>query len=141
MLRNKNKIEPQIVKRRLEDEAEPFEALIGVGITLDGTLSGRKTVGIAGYIKGDIDIQGLVWVLPGGRIQGRVNAGGVIIEGEIKGEIRAADKVEIRSPGRLRGDVTCSRVAIAEGAFFEGEVKMRTKDGRPVSFVEKRTKP
>ena len=138
MFRDRNKTEPQVLKRRLEDEADSFEALVGTGITLDGTLSGRKNAGIAGYLKGEIDIKGLVWVLPGGRIQGKVNAGGVIIEGEIKGEIRASDKIEVRSSGRLTGDVSSSRIAIAEGAFFEGQVKRRTEHDRPLRFVEKR---
>ena len=140
MFRHRKKVEPHIAKRRLEDEADPFEALIGAGTTMDGILRGRNAVGIAGYLKGDVDIRGLLWVLPGGRIRGRVNASGVIIEGEIEGEIGAADKVEIRARGRLRGNVVCRKVAIAEGAFFEGKVKMQKEDDRPVSFVEKRTR-
>lgn len=138
MFISRKKRELQIPKRRLEDQADPFETLISSGIILNGTLSGRKAVGIAGHFEGDVKIEGLVWVLPGGRIKGMVNSTGVIIEGEIEGEVVATDRIEIRSTGRMKGDMACGRIAVAEGAFFEGEVKMLDNERQLTSFEEKR---
>jgi cytoskeletal protein CcmA (bactofilin family) len=36
------------------------------------------------------------------------------------------------------GNIKAARIAIAEGCFFQGDIKMSTGDERPVSFVEKR---
>jgi cytoskeletal protein CcmA (bactofilin family) len=49
-----------------------------------------------------------------------------------------ADKVEIGATGRVKSSIQARVVAIADGAFFEGEVRM-DDSGAPVTFTEKRS--
>ena len=74
-------------------------------------------------------------------MQGTVNACGVIVEGKLRGNIESADKVELRASGRVLGDITCRKLAMAEGCVFQGAITMPEEAGQPVPFVEKRKSP
>ncbi|MFI4946814.1 MAG: polymer-forming cytoskeletal protein, partial [Burkholderiales bacterium] len=61
----------------------------------------------------------------------------LVIEGEVNGPAIVADRVEIGASARVRSNVEARLVAIADGAFFEGAVRM-AEPGSPVTFTEKR---
>jgi cytoskeletal protein CcmA (bactofilin family) len=125
-------------KRRLEDEMGVVETTIAQGNMFNGIITGKDSVRVAGLCEGEIKIDGLIWVESTGRIQGKVKAGGVIVEGEIDGNINSTGKVEIRAEGKVKGNIKCSKIACAEGCFFEGEIKMPGEKENPKIFEEKR---
>ena len=55
-----------------------------------------------------------------------INAREIVIMGKIRGNILASDRVEIRSEGWLTGNVSTGRISISEGAFFKGDIDLRT---------------
>jgi len=128
-------------QRRLEDEAGVRETVIATGSTVHGKLLGSVGVRVAGAFEGEIRIESLLWIERQGGVQGTVNARGVIVEGELRGNIESADKVELRSSGRVLGDIKCRKIAMAEGCFFQGGITMPEEAGQPVPFVEKRQSP
>ena len=63
----------------------------------------------------------------------------MILAGQVQGRITVAGKVEIRASGHVQGNIVCQQIAIAEGAFLDGEVN--THKGKPLTpdyFTEKR---
>jgi cytoskeletal protein CcmA (bactofilin family) len=52
-----------------------------------------------------------------------VCAANVIVAGAVKGNI-TAQKVEIRSTGRVWGDIVTAAFATEEGAFLRGQIRM-----------------
>jgi len=50
----------------------------------------------------------------------------VIIAGAVKGDIKA-EKVEIRSTGRVWGNVVTTSFTTEEGAFLRGQIQMEDK--------------
>jgi cytoskeletal protein CcmA (bactofilin family) len=52
-----------------------------------------------------------------------VTANVVIVAGGLQGNI-TAEKVEIRSTGRIWGDVVAAAFATEEGAFLRGQIRM-----------------
>jgi cytoskeletal protein CcmA (bactofilin family) len=48
----------------------------------------------------------------------------VIIKGRVTGDITARQRVEIRAPGKLFGNVTTPSLIIQEGVIFEGHCSM-----------------
>ena len=52
-----------------------------------------------------------------------VRAANVIVAGAVKGNI-TAQKVEIRSSGRVWGDIITTAFATEEGAFLRGQIRM-----------------
>ena len=130
--------QPAIPQRRLEDEAGEKETVIANGTEVHGRIQGSNTVRIAGFFEGEIRLDGLLWIGQHGEVQGTVTARDMIIEGQMKGAVASADRVEIRASGRVLGNISCHKLALAEGCFFQGEIKMPEGEGQPLTFVEKR---
>ena len=76
----------------------------------------------------------------GARVTGRLEAKSLVVEGEVSGPALVADKVEIGATARVKSSIQARVVAIADGAFFEGEVRMDDTggSGAPQTFTEKR---
>ncbi len=125
-------------QRRLEDEVRVKETVIAHGTTVHGTVQGQNTVRVAGFLEGEIRSDGLVWIDKQGEVQGTVTARGVIIEGQMKGDVAASGRIEVRASGRVIGNLSCHKLALAEGCFFQGEIKMPGEETKPLTFVERR---
>lgn len=134
----RRKEEPETPPRRLEDEIGGTETLIASGSQVHGRIQGQTSVRVAGFFEGEIRIEGLVWIGKHGEVQGTVNARGAIIEGQITGDIDASERIEVRASGRVIGNIRCNKLAMAEGCFVQGEIKMPGEETKPLTFVEKR---
>ncbi len=125
-------------KRRLEDKIGPIETVIAPNTKFKGKIKGEDNIRIAGRFEGDVKCDQLVRIEKGGKLSGSIVSTYVIIEGELKGNIDSAEHVEIRIDGRVIGNINTSQIAIAEGSFIQGEIRMPEKENKPYSFVEKR---
>lgn len=107
--------------------AERVTSVLGSGIIWKGALRGSGGIRIEGTFEGDIAIHGLVVVGESGRVSCKdLRANTVIIAGSVNGNI-TAEKLEIRSTGRVWGDVVIGAFASEEGAFLRGQVRMEDK--------------
>lgn len=103
---------------------ERITSVLGSGITWKGALSGSGGIRIEGAFDGDIAIRGLLVVGETGRVTcEHLRANVVIVAGAVKGDI-TAEKVEIRSTGRVWGNVVTAAFATEEGAFLRGHITM-----------------
>jgi len=119
-----------------DTEAVPG-TVIGPGTWIKGTLSGGDPVDLAGALEGPSNVTGLYRVREGARVAGDIVATSLVVEGDVSGRTLAAQKIEIGASARVRANLRASVVAIAEGAFFDGQVHMQGGQG-PVPFKEKR---
>ena len=119
--------------RRREEEAltsikpaptERVTTVLGSGIIWKGSLSGSGGVRIEGAFEGEISLRGLLVVGETGRVTcDHLRANVIIIAGAVKGDI-TAEKVEIRSTGRVWGNVVVSSFSTEDGAFMRGQIRM-----------------
>jgi cytoskeletal protein CcmA (bactofilin family) len=75
-----------------------------------------------------------------GRAEAQLSARRIIINGRLEGDAIGSEKVEVGASGHVEGDVRATAVLFAEGAFFEGNVEMRTarsKQSEPAVDKEK----
>ena len=99
--------------------------MLGPGTLLRGDLQCGGTIRVEGVVCGDVSSGDSVVLLEGGRIQGNVSAGQVIVGGEVVGNISAVERIEITVKGRVVGDMTAPRISIHEGVLFEGRCTMK----------------
>ena len=125
--KNKSKF-IKIDEKVLEDEVGSAVTVIASNTRFTGKIKGEDTLRISGYFKGDIDCKRMVWVDKTGRIEGTVYARRVIIEGEINGNIKSSDHVELRSNGRMIGDINAGKITVAQGCFFDGHARILRKE-------------
>jgi len=99
-------------------------SILGADTTWKGELSGKGGVRIEGLFEGKIHLKGMVVVDPKGRLESDlISADVVIVAGSVRSDIKA-DRVEIRSTGRVWGDVTALRFSTEEGAYLRGKIQM-----------------
>ncbi len=107
--------------------AERVTSVLGPGIIWKGSLNGSGGLRIEGAFEGEIALRGLLVVGATGRVTcPHLRANAVIIAGAVRGDI-TAEKVEIRSTGRVWGDVVTAAFATEEGAFLRGQIRMEEK--------------
>jgi cytoskeletal protein CcmA (bactofilin family) len=107
--------------------AERVTSVLGPGINWQGNLRGSGGVRIEGTFEGEIALRGLVVVGETGRVTcENLRANTVVVAGAVRGNV-VAEKLEIRSTGRVWGDVTVVAFATEEGAFLRGQVRMEEK--------------
>jgi cytoskeletal protein CcmA (bactofilin family) len=99
-------------------------SVLGSGLAWKGSISGSGGVRVEGTFEGDISLRGMLVVSETGRIIcEHVRANVVIVAGGLQGNI-TAEKVEIRSTGRVWGDVVTAAFSTDEGAFLRGQIRM-----------------
>ena len=103
---------------------ERITSVLGAGVIWQGNLTGSGGVRIEGTFEGQLAIKGLLVVGETGKVTcENVRAVNVIVVGAVKGNI-TAQKVEIRSTGRVWGDIITTAFATEEGAFLRGQIRM-----------------
>src|SRR5512144_2098083 len=103
---------------------ERITSVLGSGVIWHGSINGSGGVRIEGAFEGEIALRGLLVVGASGRVTcPHLRANVVIIAGAVRGNI-TAEKVEIRSTGRVWGDVVTAGFATEEGAFLRGQIRM-----------------
>ncbi len=106
---------------------ERVTSVLGPGINWEGNLRGSGGVRIEGAFEGEISLHGLLVVGETGRITcENLRANTVIVAGAVHGNI-TTEKLEIRSTGRVWGDVVTGAFSTEEGAFLRGQIRMEEK--------------
>lgn len=97
--------------------------LIGKGTTITGEISNCTVVEIQGTLLGDVAANVLI-VREGGVFKGEVQAGQAEIHGQVEGRVTVHGLLDVRSSGRVTGEVTYETLAVAAGAHVAGQLLM-----------------
>ncbi len=126
MFRRKNESTPAEAPKA-PGAVERITSVLGEGISYTGRLVGRGGVRIEGVFEGEIALAGMLVVGTTGRVTcEHVRANSVIVAGAVRGNI-TAERVEIRSTGRVWGNVMTTAFSTEEGAFLRGQIQMEEK--------------
>jgi cytoskeletal protein CcmA (bactofilin family) len=121
MFRRRNETQPT---PETPSPSERITSVLGDGINYTGKISGRGGVRIEGAFDGEIALNGLLVIGTTGRVTcEHVQATTVIVAGAVRGDI-SAQKIEIRSTGRVWGNVKTTAFSTEEGAFLRGQIQM-----------------
>jgi cytoskeletal protein CcmA (bactofilin family) len=98
--------------------------IIGPGMTIEGEISSDDDVVVQGTLRGKLSAKEGVVVEQGGVIDADVTGGHMSIAGAITGNIQSTDRVDLQAGARVVGNVRATRITIADGAQFKGNVDM-----------------
>lgn len=108
------------------NEPQPsFEGtFFGPNVTIEGTVSGSEKVLIEGAVKGTIRLTGDLRIGTRARVEAKVHAKNVTIEGQLTGDVSADERIELVSSAKVDGNVKAPKIVVADGAQFRGNVDM-----------------
>jgi cytoskeletal protein CcmA (bactofilin family) len=102
---------------------------IGKGITITGTIQAEEPVTIAGTVHGDVLASDYdVTVEAGARVDGAVTARSITVRGRSSGRLIARELVRVQHSAAVKADVRAPRLALEEGATFNGCVEPAKTD-------------
>lgn len=139
MFRKKSEAPPTVpIPTPSSAALDRITSVLSAGINWKGDLGGSGGVRIEGTFEGDIAMRGLLVVGETGRVTCQsLRANTVIVAGAVKGDI-TAERLEIRSTGKVWGNVVTVSFSTEEGAFLRGQITMEDKvDIGIVPAVEK----
>lgn len=98
--------------------------ILGADASFKGELTFEKGVRIEGNFEGQIRSKGSLTIAEGAKVIAGVEAGSVRLEGECKGNLYASEKLQLMSTAKMEGDIRATRLEIADGAIFIGNVSV-----------------
>jgi cytoskeletal protein CcmA (bactofilin family) len=108
-----------------EKEKERNVTVFGEKTKFNGTLRFTDELHIEGSFTGTIDAQGALVLKKGSTCQADfVRAASIVVEGSVQGDLTAGDRIEMKTGSSVRGNITASKLRIADGVSFEGSVEM-----------------
>ena len=114
---------------------------LGSQSQLTGTLSFSGNARLDGTFSGEIHGHGSLLIGPQAVIKAEISARSVIISGEVVGDIIATERIELKTPGKLKGNISAPLVMMDEGVLFEGHCTMAPVDGsKPVTLLASNNK-
>ena len=114
--------------------SQKLETIVGNDTRIAGKVSVKGTIRIDGIVEGDVQAD---WVVVGvsGKILGNTRARGMVVGGSVEGNIEATEMVELKEKGTMVGEIRAPKLAISEGAVFDGRARMKS-DAEPSGIQE-----
>ena len=108
-----------------EAAAASSASRVSRGLVLRGEITGREDLSIDGEVEGTLRLEGArVTICPAGRVRASVSAREIVVQGEVRGDLRAEERIEIGRTGSVQGSAAAKRIAIEDGAVFNGSIEV-----------------
>ncbi len=114
-------------------DEEKMRSLVGAQSEFRGELTVKGTLRLDGVVTGRIQADQVI-LSEAATIKGDVSARKIVIGGKVEGNVRAPELVEIRSKGKVRGDIVTNNLAVMEGGEFNGKIEMQTEGSKVLEF-------
>jgi len=98
--------------------------VIGAGITVDGEITTDEDVVVQGTVRGKLTAKDGIVVEHGGSVEADIAGGAMSIAGAVTGNVTSSDRVDLQPGSKVVGNVKATRITIADGAQFKGNVDM-----------------
>lgn len=106
-------------------EAPPRACVLGPTLRFRGELSAQEDLLVQGSVDGSITHTQCLTIGADGSMKGDIRARVIVIDGKVEGDLYATESVSIRATARVKGNLSAPRVAIMDGAFFQGQIDMQ----------------
>ena len=106
------------------DLASDRASILGPTLRFKGELSAGEDLVIHGQVEGSIGPAPRVTIGPEAHVKAGVNADVIIVEGHVEGDLHDLVSITVRPQANVRGNLESPVINIAEGATFNGGIKM-----------------
>ncbi len=108
-------------------DPEKMETFLGTNSNFKGELNVKGTLRVDGLAEGRLEAECVI-LSERARVKGEVKGRKLIIGGTVEGNLFAHDLVEIKSKGRIFGDIFTQKLTVSEGAEYNGRIEMKRQE-------------
>jgi cytoskeletal protein CcmA (bactofilin family) len=119
---------PSLERRR--DDASATSAFLGKGCRITGKVELDGVARIEGHVEGEVVAEGTLIVGESAVLKAKVSGAAVVVHGRIQGDVTARERLELRAPGAITGNVVAPSLVVHEGAVLEGQCSMKGAGAR-----------
>jgi len=117
-------------------ETDKLESFLGMNSHFKGELNVKGTLRVDGMVDGQLDADCVV-LGESAVVKGAIRAKKIIVGGMIDGIVRAQELIEIKSNGKILGDIFTQKLAITEGGEFNGKVEMKKEESKVLELEQR----
>ena len=114
-------------------ETDKLDTFLGTNSSFKGELNVRGTLRVDCTVEGQVDADNVI-LSESAEVKGEVKAKTIIIGGKIDGNVHAQELVEIKSKGKVSGDIFTPKLAIIEGGELNGRVEMKKEESKVIEL-------
>ena len=100
------------------------KTIIGPHTRVAGPLAGTDDLVVEGIVEGTVTGEAQVTISAGAKVGGVVRGRDVIVGGALDFNVYGSASVRLLASAEVRADIEAPRIAIDDGALFEGQVRM-----------------
>jgi len=120
-------------------ESKHPASVIGATLRFKGELRADEDFVLQGRIEGSIHHSQNLTIGTEGVVKGDSRARSIVVDGTVEGDLYALESIQIRATARVQGNLLAPRVAIADGATFNGKVDMASAARAARNIVERQS--
>ena len=114
-------------KDKVALDLQAISTFIAEGAIIDGNLKAPAVARLDGHVTGDVNITEGIILGEKGIIQGNVITKDIVVYGVINGNI-TAESLEIKSTGKVNGEIKTGALLVETGAVYNGTLSMHQND-------------
>jgi cytoskeletal protein CcmA (bactofilin family) len=114
-------------------ETDKLESFLGMNSSFKGELNVRGTLRVDCTVEGQLDADNVI-LSESAEVKGEIKAKKIIIGGKVDGNVRAQELVEIKSKGKVFGDIFTPKLVIIEGAELNGKIEMKKEERKVIEL-------
>jgi cytoskeletal protein CcmA (bactofilin family) len=107
-----------------EPASESVVCAVAAGAAFEGLLSFWGEARVDGSLRGEVAARGRLELGAEAHVAARIEVDVLVVAGTVEGEIIARERVEVLAGAQVRASIRTPRLALAEGASFEGRLEM-----------------
>jgi len=110
-------------KKKAGLDQQAISTILSDGCVVSGDFKAPAVARIDGQVTGDVSVDEGLILGEKGSIKGNVTTKQLIVYGTVDGNIHA-QSLEIRTTGKVTGDITTTNLQIESGAVYNGSLNM-----------------
>ncbi len=110
-------------------DPEKMESFLGSNSDFKGDLKVEGTLRMDGRAEGSLDADCVILSESAG-VKGDIQGKRIIIGGMVEGNLKAQELVEIKSKGKVLGDIFSPKLVVMEGAEVTGKIETKKGEGK-----------
>ena len=113
-----------------DTRGDTVEPALPAGSRFEGVLLAAGPARIDGRLRGQVICEASLEIGPEAAVEGPVEAAEIVVAGEVRGDLVASRRILLASTARVTGNIAAPRLAAADGAKVDGQVRVAQPGSR-----------